>query len=277
MLREIAQTWKSVRAARTERRSANLSAETANDVVERKLGPAPSRSSFAYKKLLEGQEASVRVRERREDLARLEANADEAGNPIPLGGWAVALFAIELVSVLFLLRDLDVPPSSRLFAACGLLLATIGLTIAVTKVVARSAKARGFARVGWYLTSTVTIALYLLVIAAFVIIRLASASDDRPVVLLLAEGLLLALATAFPAFWLESAWRKFRNALRARFALRRTRREIRKLEREAARSEKGLREFEAREARHAREAARIRAEFSMRRRAFEAERRVREP
>lgn len=277
MFREIVETWKSVRSARTERRSANLSAETANDVVERKLGPAPSRASFAYKKLLAGQEASVRVRERREDLARLEADADEAGNPLVLGTWAVGLFAIELVSVLFLLRDLDVPPSSRLFAACGLLLATIGLTIAVTKVIARSANVRGFARLGWYLTSTITIAVYLIVIAAFVIIRLASATDDRPLVLLLAEGLLLALATGFPAFWLESAWRKFRDALRARFALRRTRREINKLEREARRAEKGLREFESREARHARDAARIRAEFSMKRRAFEAERRAREP
>lgn len=277
MLSEITKSWQRFRAIAQERQAANLSAATASDMVERKLGPAPSRASFAYKSLLAGQEAGVRLRERREDLARLETDSDEAGRPLPLGAWASGLVAVELVSVLFLLRDLDVPPGSRLFAACGLLLATIGLTVVLTTVIARTAAAASVAaRLGWSVLVALAITLYAAVIAAFVAIRLASASDDRPLFLILAEGLLLALATAFPAFWLESAWRRFRAALRASLALRRARREVRELERAAARSERDLREFEEREARHAREAARIRAEFSMKRRALEAERRARD-
>lgn len=277
MFNMIKHTIQRAIASREEREAANLSPDTANDRVERDLGPAPSRNTFQYKQLIAGQEATVRLRERREDLASAQGASDAAGNPIARGAWAIALVAVELVSVLLLLRDLSIAPSARLGAASGLLLATVGLTVALTHVIARTGNSSGIAKIGWVIVSALAIVLFGSLVISFVLIRMAASTADRPLYVLLPEALLLALATAFPAWWLESAWRTFRAALDAWLDLRRVRRDMRRLERDAQRSERGIRDFEDREARHAREASRIRADLSIKRRAFEAGRRSREP
>lgn len=270
MFNTITQMIQRMFASRDAERAANLSAETADDLVERNLGPAPSRTSYAFRQLVAGQDAVVRLRERREDLGVAQSHADKAGNPFTRGAWAFVLISVELVSVLLLLRDLDVPASSRLGAASGLLLATLGVTIALTHVLARTATATGMARAGWVVISALTITLFGAIVLSFVLIRLAAAVDDRPVFLLIAEALLLAVGTAAPAFWVENAWREFRAALAAWLELRLVRLDVRRLEGDAGRVERGIREFEEREVKHNRDAARIRADLSIRRRAFEA-------
>lgn len=262
--------WQDWGRSRSARRAAELSSDTAQNLIERKLGPAPSRATYEYRKMAAGQDAVHRAEERQQDLWRAQSAAEAAGRPELFALWTAALVVVELAGILGLLRTLDVPPEIRPLAGFGVLLGVIGLTAILATLVARVRGTVGLARAGWVIVTSGAILLYLVGVAAFVLVRIAEASSDAPLFLTIAEAIFFASMAIAPAWWLKATFASFLRARTARRELRLVRREVRKLEKEARRADRGLRSFEEREARYAAAAARIRAELATKRRTFEA-------
>lgn len=272
MFEAIKQWWATRQRTADGIRGARVSAESAEDRIAQRLGPAPTRASFAYKRHLAGQEAELRLEELRGDLAAAEERAEATGRPMLLILSLLGLVGIELVGVLGVLRGLDVPPSQRLFAGAGVLVGTVAVTLTLALVIARAKNAQGAARVGWILATVPAVLLYVVVVGAFVATRVAAAEGDRPLILRLAEGIVVALATASPPWALKLVWARLTAARAAWGVVRRLRGESRKLERQAREAERGIVAFEHGEAVHSANAARIRAEHALARRELEARR-----
>ena len=275
MFQGIREWWAARRRAADNVKAARTSAETAEDRVVQKLGRGPRRDSYEYRQHVAGQDAAVRLEERREDLRAAEDVARGTSRPFSLDVGIVVLVGVELVGVLGVLRGLDVPPSQRLFAGAGVLIGAVGLTAILAILAGRVRDARRLACAGWAVAFVLLAVVYGLVLAAFVATRVVDADSDHTLLVRIAEGIVIALATAAPPWALKAIWTRRAPARRAWGDVARLRREVKELRKEAAESAQGLIAFERAEGEHAARAAKIRATHAVERRELEARLRAR--